>query len=235
MVGLARPPPADALHPFTSLAISYPARLRTMLHKPGRAEWPSEPRRAVGPHRLATTRPFMPAPAHISVCTLPSLWVPTRAAVSLHGTKVSLHGTKVLLHGTKVCRPHMHFGLSTAEGLCQGLVAEGSRLPQMLRCSLPQGHHCHTCLTVLDERNKKSVQTQILFHCLLRGRFRTARAQRGHSANYSVDYPGNTPQNHPPTEACRINSKQHGGCTIQDPGTRGNHQTKTSLVYQQGL
>ena len=30
-----------------------------------------------------------------------------------------------------------------------------------------------------------------------RGRFRTARAQRGHSANYYGDYPGNNPENHP--------------------------------------
>ena len=34
-------------------------------------------------------------------------------------------------------------------------------------------------------------------------------AQRGHSANYYVVYPGNTPENHPPTEGCMINSKQH--------------------------
>ena len=32
----------------------------------------------------------------------------------------------------------------------------------------------------------------------LRGRFRTARAQRGHSANYYGDYPGNNPENQPP-------------------------------------
>ena len=32
---------------------------------------------------------------------------------------------------------------------------------------------------------------------LLRGHFRTARAQRGHSANYYGDYPGNNPENHP--------------------------------------
>ena len=30
------------------------------------------------------------------------------------------------------------------------------------------------------------------------GRFRTARAQRAHSANYYGDYPGNNPENHPP-------------------------------------
>ena len=52
-------------------------------------------------------------------------------------------------------------------------------------------------------------------------------AQRGHSANYCIVYPGNTPENHPPTEACMIHSKQHQGCRIQDPGTRGKHQTKT--------
>ena len=58
-----------------------------------------------------------------------------------------------------------------------------------------------------------------------------------HSANYYIVYPGNTPENHPPTEACMIHSKQHQGCGIQDPGTRGKHQTGTekSLVYQQGL
>ena len=43
------------------------------------------------------------------------------------------------------------------------------------------------------------------------GRFRTARAQRAHSANnYYVVYRGNTPENHPPTEACMIKSKQPG-------------------------
>ena len=31
-----------------------------------------------------------------------------------------------------------------------------------------------------------------------RGRFRTARAQRGHSAHCYGDYPGNNPENHPP-------------------------------------
>ena len=48
-----------------------------------------------------------------------------------------------------------------------------------------------------------------------RGRFRTAWAQRVHSANYYVVYPGNTPENHPPTEACMVNSKQHG---VQNSG-----------------
>ena len=35
------------------------------------------------------------------------------------------------------------------------------------------------------------------------------------SANYYVAYPGNTPENYPPTEACMINSKQHG---VQNSG-----------------
>ena len=59
----------------------------------------------------------------------------------------------------------------------------------------------------------------------LRGRFRTSWAQRGHSANYDVAYPGNTPANHPPTEARMIHSKQHRGCRVQDPETCGKHQT----------
>ena len=64
--------------------------------------------------------------------------------------------------------------------------------------------------------------------CLLRGRFRTVRAQRAHSANYYVVYPGNTPANHPPTEACMIHSKQHRGCSIQDPGTCSYRWWKTA-------
>ena len=48
---------------------------------------------------------------------------------------------------------------------------------------------------------------------LVWGRFRTARAQRRHSAHYYGVYPGNIPENHPPTEACMIKF----------------------LVYQQGL
>ena len=60
------------------------------------------------------------------------------------------------------------------------------------------------------------------------GRFRTARAQRGHSANYYAVYPGNTPEVHPPTDACVIHSKQHRGCGIQDPGARGYRRWKTA-------
>ena len=53
-------------------------------------------------------------------------------------------------------------------------------------------------------------------------------AQRGHSANCYAVYPGNIPENHPPTEACMINSKQHQGCRIQGPGTRGYWWRKTA-------
>ena len=41
---------------------------------------------------------------------------------------------------------------------------------------------------------------------MVRGRFRTARAQCAHSANYYGDYPGNSPENHPPAESCTTNS-----------------------------
>ena len=34
----------------------------------------------------------------------------------------------------------------------------------------------------------------------------TARAQCAHSANYYGDYPGNSPENHPPAESCTTNS-----------------------------
>ena len=49
-----------------------------------------------------------------------------------------------------------------------------------------------------------------------------------HSANQYVVYPGNTPANHPPTEVCTIHSKQHRGCRVQDPGTRGYRGWKTA-------
>ena len=64
-------------------------------------------------------------------------------------------------------------------------------------------------------------------HTLAIGPIGGVFAQRAHSTNYYVVHPGNTPANHPPTEACMIHSKQHRGCRIQDPGTRGKDQTKT--------
>ena len=48
--------------------------------------------------------------------------------------------------------------------------------------------------------------------------------QRAHSANYYVVYPGNTPENHPPTEVCMINSKQHGvQCFVCDEGGQARY------------
>ena len=54
-------------------------------------------------------------------------------------------------------------------------------------------------------------------------------AQRVHSANYYVVYPGNTPANHPPYRSVHDPFKTASGRTIQDPGTRGKHQTKTKI------
>ena len=53
-------------------------------------------------------------------------------------------------------------------------------------------------------------------------------AQRVRGANYCVVHPGNTPANHPPTEACTIHSKQHRRCRIQDLGTRGYRRWKAA-------
>ena len=53
-----------------------------------------------------------------------------------------------------------------------------------------------------------------------------------HSANYNIVHPGNTPENHPPTEACMIHSKQHRGCRIQGAGTRGYRWWKTADFSQ---
>ena len=67
--------------------------------------------------------------------------------------------------------------------------------------------------------------------------FLVSKGAFSHSANYYVVHPGNTPENHPPTEACTINSKQHRGRRIQDPGAHGKHPTETKNipVYQQRL
>ena len=45
------------------------------------------------------------------------------------------------------------------------------------------------------------------------------------------NYPGSTPENHPPTEECMIRSKQRRSCRIQGPGTRGYRRRKTSDVW----
>ena len=75
---------------------------------------------------------------------------------------------------------------------------------------------------ILEERRRG------MKHRILRGRFRTARAQRTHSANHDGVHPRNTPAHHPPTEACMIHSKQHRGCRMQDPGTCGHRRWKTA-------
>ena len=86
-------------------------------------------------------------------------------------------------------------------------------------------HQCTPCVVAF-------VSCAQYKHCsiALRGRF----AQRAHSSNYYVIYPRNTPESHPPTEACMIHSKQHQGCRIQDPGTRGKHQTKNPWCTSRG-
>ena len=52
-------------------------------------------------------------------------------------------------------------------------------------------------------------------HPLLWGVYETLGAF-SHSANYYVVCPGNTPESHPPTEACMIHSKRHDGWITRD-------------------
>ena len=68
-------------------------------------------------------------------------------------------------------------------------------------------------------------------HTVLSGRFCTVRAQRAQLL-FTCCLPGNSPENHPPTEACMIHSKQHRGCRNQDPGTRGYRWWKTADFSQ---
>ena len=48
------------------------------------------------------------------------------------------------------------------------------------------------------EERCKVCAKKVRSKCIVRGRFRTAQAQRAHSATYYGDYPGNNPENHPP-------------------------------------
>ena len=64
------------------------------------------------------------------------------------------------------------------------------------------------CLSYCLAAIRWCLASLLLMHLLsLWGRFRTEHAQRGHSANYYGDYPGNNPENHAPAESCTINSK----------------------------
>ena len=67
-----------------------------------------------------------------------------------------------------------------------------NRGDQRLDFQAPSAHH--------PSRSEKNQTLQ-------RGRFRTARAQRAHSASYYGVYPGTSPENLPPLEACTSNSK----------------------------
>ena len=52
-----------------------------------------------------------------------------------------------------------------------------------------------------------------------------------HSANYYVVYPGNTPETHPPAEACMIHSKPHWGCIIQENSRLFAHRMFCTSVF----
>ena len=55
---------------------------------------------------------------------------------------------------------------------------------------------------------------------------RTARAQRAHSASYYGVYPGNSPENLPPLEACMSNSKLRNSnvlCSRNYPTSKTSH------------
>ena len=78
----------------------------------------------------------------------------------------------------------------------------GSPFPVLACHSGMETPACRGRLVLLSQEASATVRVQPLW-----GRFRTARAQRGHSANYYGDYPHNNPENHPPAESCTINSK----------------------------
>ena len=61
---------------------------------------------------------------------------------------------------------------------------------------------------------------------LLWGRFRTAPI----IANYYVVYLGNTPENHPPTEACMIIHNSIGGAEFRTPGPVASIRLKKKIL-----
>jgi hypothetical protein len=58
-------------------------------------------------------------------------------------------------------------------------------------------------------------------------------AQHTHSASYYIVYRGNTPENHPPAEACIIHSKQHRGVQNSGPWDPWLPVVKTSRLFAQ--
>ena len=113
---------------------------------------------------------------------------------------------------------------------------------------IPVALSCCPAMSVLQEgvlgkAPAMSVQARMSHTRTCKGTFShsagTAHAQRSwvfaRGGGGYVVCPGNTPENHPPTEACMINSKQHG---VQNSGPWDLWQAsdkKKSLVYQQGL
>ena len=138
------------------------------------------------------------------------------------------------------CQPLFISKLAHCPGFC--LATAPVRLPMFWVASLPYVHvslatPCTSravTSTLLGTWRTCWSKVSPLAYLLVAGPTQ-AMGAFSHSANHYVVYPGNTPENHPPAEGCMINSKQHRGCRIRDPGTRGKHQTKKkSLVYQQG-
>ena len=99
-----------------------------------------------------------------------------------------------------------HVAISSVVALCLSSPKSPTRSSRTWRlyCSRPVPclstvHRPLPRLTLVT-RNRKSGSF---------GQSNGAFWQSAHSANYCV-YSGNTPENHPPTEACMVNSKQHG-------------------------
>ena len=115
--------------------------------------------------------------------------------------------------------------LSLIRPVCGGVCAEASPFA-MSTAIAPE--HCHgaMCKYCCKKLPPASLPSPSAPPRLQGGVF----AERAHSANYYAVYPGNTPENHRPTEACMIHSKQHRGCRTQDPGTRGYRWWKTADV-----
>ena len=160
--------------------------------------------------------------------------------------------SKRLTH-TITCRPMPR---AVAEGPANHIATEGSRSSQHPKASAVP----NTCPQPTDPRERSAMgiftalPTPLNFAIFLEDRISPQNhrglnpppptetqkpqvgvaAQRGHSANSYVVYPGGTPANHPPTEACMIHSKQHRRCGVQDPGTRGYRWWKTALFAQRG-
>ena len=165
-------------------------------------------------------------------------WVQSNGGVDAVARAVAkiAHSGKTSCSRTHISNPLTLSHQASAQPLA--LALWGCRSADPLRIVVPVLPPCILLLLALVTQIRRGGGGILAATCYSGGVFArrthstgTACTQRQLLANHYIVYPGNTPENHPPTEACMIHSKQHRGCGIQDPGIRGKHQIQTKSPW----